>query len=328
MQNVIASTLAMLFLASAANGQRLYRKELDAAAQQALKAMEKVDSKQLFDRMLQNLSTQSKQDFETTFSGIRRQTRDRIQSWDTWCAVHRDMDRAMTRLGYPGLLRALPDTLPTEPDLRTQTQKDEHLRAKLRTDCGRLLEKDPTPSSPEPVVKKWKELLEQIENAKADRQNEINDLIAQPGTAEPRLLALLGQLGNLTEVEQALKQFQSSPLNGKVPSLAVPASETVAILTRLGQSYQEFKDRRDQIGNVRQELRELRAEMLKVAVLKLVAEQEHLKRMISIEERRAREIEDAVASFDRYRNAITCERQREPGFDLKRIDDSLRALVN
>ncbi len=75
MRNVLAIALTILSLAGAANGQRLYRKDLDTAAQQALKAIEKVDSKELFDRMLQNLSTQSRQDFETAFSGIRRQTR-------------------------------------------------------------------------------------------------------------------------------------------------------------------------------------------------------------------------------------------------------------
>ncbi|MEO8125781.1 MAG: hypothetical protein ABJF23_01105 [Bryobacteraceae bacterium] len=66
--------------------------------------------------------------------------------------------------------------------------------------------------------------------------------------------------------------------------------------------------------------------MLKIAVLKLVAEEEHLKRLIGIEERRAREIEDAVLSFEQYQAVMTCERQRDAAIDLKRIDDSLREL--
>ena len=312
MRDVLAIALTMLVLAGVANGQRLYRKDLDDAAQQALKAMDKVDSKELFDRMLQNLSMQSRQDFETTFSGIRRQTRDRIQTWDNWCAVHADMVQTMTRFDYPGLV-------PANPLFATTA-------AELQAECGRLLEKDPAKANPQPVIDQWNELVKQIETAKADRQKEIDDLTNNPGTAEPRLLALLGQLGNLTEVEQALQQFQASPSKGKLHSLAAPALETVGILRRLGEAYQEFKDRRDQIQNVQQELRELRAEMLKIAVLKLVAQEEHLKRLIAIEARRAREIEDAVASFELYRTALMCERQRNSGLDLKRIDDSLREL--
>ena len=124
MRNVFTVALTILILASALNGQRLYRRELDTAAQQALKAMEKVDSKELFDRMLQNLSTQSKQDFETTFSGIRRQTRDRIQTWSTWCTVHRDMVRAMRRLDYPGLLPSTRGAATTDDDRRKEIETE------------------------------------------------------------------------------------------------------------------------------------------------------------------------------------------------------------
>src|SRR6266481_2999596 len=106
MLRVNVYVVAMACLTSAANGQRLYHKEMDAAAQQAVKALEKVGSKDLFDRMLTNLSTQSKQDFDTVFSGIRRQTRDRIQTWDNWCAVHNNMVQSMKRLGFTGLQTA------------------------------------------------------------------------------------------------------------------------------------------------------------------------------------------------------------------------------
>ena len=312
MRNALAGVLATLLLANAAKGQRLYHKELDAAAQQALKAMEKVDSKQLFDRMLQNLSTQSRQDVDTTFSGIRRQTRDHIQTWGDWCAVHADMVSSMKRFDYPGLLPANPRGASTE--------------SALRKACADLLQRDPTVEVPKDAEAKWRERVKAVRDAKADRQKEIDDLKNNPGTAEPQLLAILGQLGNLTEAEQAIKQFQNSAAGGKVPSLTAPAAETVAILARLGEAYQDFKVRQSQIEAVQKELRELKAEMLKIAVLKLAAEEEHLKRLIGIEERRAREIEDAVASFEEYRAVVLCERQRDSAFDLKRIDESLREL--
>ncbi|MEO8125782.1 MAG: hypothetical protein ABJF23_01110 [Bryobacteraceae bacterium] len=230
MYGALATVLAVTVLAGAANGQRLYHKELDAAAQQALKAIDKVDSKQLFERMLQNLSTQSKQDVDTTFSGIRRQTRDRIQTWGNWCAVHADMVQAMKRFDYPGLLAANPRGASTEPALRKA--------------CADLLERDPTVDIPKDAAEKWQERIKAIRDAKAARQREIDNLKDQPGTAEPQLLAMIGQLGNLTEAEEAIKQFQNSGAKGKVPSLAAPAAETAAILARLGDAYQEFRDPR------------------------------------------------------------------------------------
>jgi hypothetical protein len=59
-----------------ASGQRLYRKDLDI---------------------------ESKQDFETAFSGIRRETKDRIQESNDWCGVHAEVTRVIHRLGYVGV---------------------------------------------------------------------------------------------------------------------------------------------------------------------------------------------------------------------------------
>lgn len=66
--------------------------------------------------------------------------------------------------------------------------------------------------------------------------------------------------------------------------------------------------------------------MLNIALQKLSAEEEHLHRLIAIEARRAQDLKDAVSSFEAYRFAFLCEKQRIPGLDLKRIDETLGEL--
>ena len=92
----------------------------------------------------------------------------------------------------------------------------------------------------------------------------------------------------------------------------------------LSGAYQEYQARRADIMNVREDLREFKVAMLKVAALKLAAQEEHFKRLIAIEERRARELNEATRSFEDYREIIMSERTQFPELDLSRIDESLR----
>ena len=328
------SALLALVLAGSVSGQRLYRKDMDAAAQAAVKAMEKVGSKDLFGTMLQNLSMQSAQDFDTTFSGIRRQTRAHIQTWDNWCSVNSDMVDTMIRLGYPGLQVPNPGPFkaarPAGDDEAGKhvENRSEALRVRdLNLSCRQLLEKKGDAAQVrKDNIDQLATLLTQLKEEEHKRRKEIDDLKNAPETNEPRLLALLGQAGNLTEVEQGLNQFAALLPSGTLTSLAAPAKETVAVLKRLGTAYQDYKTRRDEITKVKDQLGELKSEMLKITVLKLVAEEEHLGRLVAIEARRACELEDAAESFEEYRDIVICERDRDEGFDLRWIDDSLREL--
>ncbi|WP_321473560.1 hypothetical protein [uncultured Paludibaculum sp.] len=301
-----------------ADAQRLYRKEMDAAAQQAVKAMEKVGSKDLFDRMLANLSIQSKQDFDTAFAGVRRQTRDRIQTWDNWCAVHQDMVRTMKRIGYVGF----------EPVDLLSVKSESELKAR----CAQLLER--TATSEAPAQTNWAKALDEIKAAKTALNERINEVKNPPGTQNaavskpdesigPGLETLIAHLGDLSEVETALQEIRDSPFGGRVEKLTEPAGVAVSILKQLSAAYQEYKTRRDEIAKVRAQLREFRVAMLKVAVLKLTAQEEHFKRLMAIEARRMRELEAAASAFEEYRDIIRCERQQSLDLDLARIDDSL-----
>lgn len=314
MRSAVASVALLALWPALANSQRLYRKDMDAAAQAAVKAMEKVDSKTVFNNMLDNLSTQSKQDLETTFSGIKRQTRDRIQTWDVWCTVHSDLVRVMKRLGFPGL--------------RTQDLANVTDEADLRNKCAALLTRDNTPADPETAAtaEGWKKAIEAIEKEKTAVDGQLGALKQKPPPPDSALTILFSELGDLTEAEDSLNDIKASTQGSKLAALTGPASEAVAILKLLGSAYHDYQQRMDDIGKVKQQLRDLQAEMLKIALQKLVAEEEHLQRLLAIEARRAHDLEDAATSFEQYRFALQCEGARNPGLDLMRIDQSLREL--
>ena len=320
MRSAFAGVAILCLLPAVAHSQRLYRKDMDAAAQAAVRAMEKVDSKDLFKNMLDNVSTQSKQDYETTFSGIKRTTRSRIQEWDVWCTVHNDLVLVMKTLGYPGVPR---HGLQLDPE---KNKTPEAFEGDLRKQCTELLILKTDAKETDATKKQWTDELAKIKDAKGVIDDALTALKSKPPATDSLLANLFSQVGDLSEAEAALNEIKTSAHGSKLEALAGPASEAVGILKRLGDAYHDYQQRVDDINKVKQELRDLQAEMLNIALRKLMAEEEHLQRLLSIEARRAHELEDAATSFEEYRRTLMCEGLRNPGLDLKRIDESLREL--
>ena len=316
-----AILIAVVLSCAVAPAQRLYNRNLDAAAQQALKAVDKIGSKELFDRQLQNLSQLSKQDFETALSGVRRRTRDRVQQWTTWCHVNMEMARIARAIEYPGAGTA------EYRELYDQSFSSANTEQKQAAICGNLLERLRTRDAAEPApASAWKDRMREIDQQKLDLRNKISQLKAHPPANEPRITAILNKLSDINDAEDAIATLKTSEWGGKLGALLDPAATTVQLLSRLNEAHAEFQKNAERIASVRRELRELQTDMLKIAVEILEAEQEHLNRLLEIESRRIKDLEDAAAALDRYRLAVLCAARRRPGLELMELDVSLREL--
>jgi hypothetical protein len=310
-----------MLCSAAAPAQRIYNHQLDAAAQQALEAVRKIDTRDLFDRQLENLSRLSRRDFETALSGIRRRTRDRIQQWTTWCHVNIEMARVAIAIQYPGAGAAAYRRLYAQ---RLNVANTEEVQARV---CGDLMRELKSPDAGEPAnASGWKQRIDELEGQKRELQKKVDGLKNPLPDKQPAIAAVFDKLSDIQDAEDAIAGIKDSPWAGKLGALLDPATTTVQILARLNDAHVEFQKHAADIKSVRQELRELQADMMKIAVERLAAEQEHLNRLLEIESRRVKDLEDAASSLFRYRTAVLCAARRHPGLELMEIDGSLRQL--
>jgi hypothetical protein len=243
-----------------------------------------------------------------------------VQQWTTWCHVNIEMARIAIAIQYPGAEAPAYRRLYAQ---RFNVANDEQVQMRI---CGDLLQGLGSPDAPAPAAAPWTNRLDELDRQKKDLQGEIAELQASSPVNEPELAAILDKLTDIKDAEDAIDSLKDSPWGGRLGGLLDPAAVTVHVLSRLNDAHVEFKRNIAQIASVRSELRELKADMLRIALERAAAEQEHLNRLLEIETSRIKDLDDAASSLYRYRNAVLCAGRRHPGLELMEIDTSLRQL--
>jgi hypothetical protein len=263
-------------LSTHALAQRIYDKERDEQAKQAVKLAEEIKNGSNFEKQLRNLSILARQDFANFFLGQRRATRARINSFTTWRDVERAVNKAVTDVN------AAPPVTGTELQQRIDNIKKEIEQTK-------------------------KDLQREKEEAEKALKR-IKDKFGAGAFAD--FLERVGELQSLYEVGErvllnhALDDQDNAETVANYVKVATEIKNTLATLRNL---YDSYAERLDQIIKRRQELQELE-QPLKLAVLEaLEVDEEHWKNMGAIAAKREadqEDLRDILTSFRAIKEAL------------------------
>jgi hypothetical protein len=237
--------------------QHIYNKTSDDQAQAALAIAATLQSDSLFDKQLKNLSLVAKRDMETSLAAARVSTRAEINSFTNWDDVETVVRSAETRIHRP--IGAAPGEVQTELDTLDATIKEANAAY---------------------------EKLKQDADCKKSNSADI-DLEKCPAQKPGQLDAFFDRVGELDDIRAAVDTLRGSLKSAQeVMNAAKKASEVVGQLKTI---YESYAERIQDYNKLKGVLLDLQLPLKKVALQALQTDEQHLKFLLKIQQRREAE---------------------------------------